>query len=268
MGNGYTITYNSNDKGASGDFTLGVRGGTLNLGNPDKTDTLTITTNNKQNHSSPLISVLGGGTVNMYDGVTLTGNICTSSNAGGVDIQSGTFNMYGGEISNCESLFGYGGGVWVLGRTSTFHMYGGAISGNKATGFHTNGKSYGGGVLVFDGATFIMSGGMITKNHAWNSTENTVNNYGGGVCIYLATATITGGKIEGNCCDSGRGYGGGVCNYFGSLEVKNCSITDNKANFGGGAAVYSVNNSEKYPGQMIFENCAIQNNTAEEAGGA
>ena len=100
LGNGYTITYNSDTVSASNEFTLGVNGGTLNLGKPDGTDTLKITTNTARDHVSALIQIGGDGTVNMYNGVTLTGNICTSSDACGVNIKGGTFNMYGGEISN------------------------------------------------------------------------------------------------------------------------------------------------------------------------
>lgn len=81
LGNGYTITYNSDTVSASNEFTLGVNGGTLNLGKPDGTDTLKITTNTARDHVSALIQIGGDGTVNMYNGVTLTGNICTSSAA-------------------------------------------------------------------------------------------------------------------------------------------------------------------------------------------
>lgn len=259
LGNGHTITYGSDTKSAQAPLTLCAKGGTLNLGASDGNNTLTITANNTLDHADPLIKVLGGGIVNMYKGVTLTGNTCTSSNAGGVDIQAGTFNMYGGTISHCESLFGYGGAVWVNGSTGTsaFNMYGGLITENKATGFYMSGKSYGGGVCVSSGATFTMSGGTIT--------QNTSNSYGGGVCVYAATATITGGSISENACNTG--YGGGICNYYGTVTVSGCSIEKNTAMYGGGVAAYAVNYSTNYPGSMSLEKCTIQDNEAGDGGG-
>lgn len=77
---------------------------------------------------------------------------------GGVCVDGGTFNMYGGTLSgNTVGYFG-GGGVYVgtsLSRVGTFNMYGGTVSGNKAT------DGYGGGVYVDASCTFIMSGGTV-----------------------------------------------------------------------------------------------------------
>ena len=66
----------------------------------------------------------------------------------------GTFNMYGGSITN--NTADNGGGVYMGGENSKFNMYGGEISGNTAT-------VSGGGVSV-SGGTFTMSGGRITGN--------------------------------------------------------------------------------------------------------
>ena len=73
----------------------------------------------------------------MYPGVTLTGNTNTSSMGGGVELQQGTFNMYGGTISQCGTYFGMGGGVTLNGANGacTFNMYGGEITGNTVTPF-------------------------------------------------------------------------------------------------------------------------------------
>lgn len=256
LGNGHTITYNSDTQSAQSELTLGTGGGTLNLGAQDGSDTLTITTNNAQNHADPLISVLQNGTVNMYEGVTLTGNTCTSSNAGGVDIQAGMFNMYGGTISSCESLFGYGGAVWVDGSSAFFNMYDGAITENKATGSYNSNKSYGGGVCVSSGASFTMSGGTITRNAS--------NTYGGGVCVYAATANITGGSIVGNACDGG--YGGGICNFYGTMAIGKAKVEGNIASNGGGICAYGIN-YKSYTGRMDVSNCVIKGNKATNAGG-
>lgn len=256
LGNGHTITYGAGNNSAESNLTLGVKGGTLKLGSEDGSNKLTITTNNSVNHADPLIKILDSGTVDMYDGTTLTGNVCTSSNPGGVDVQDGTFNMHGGEISNNKSLFGYGGGVWAAGNTSAFNMYGGVICKNTATANY-NSKSYGGGVMVSSGAKFNMTDGLISQNEA--------TSYGGGVCVYAAYASITGGTISGNQCKNG--YGGGICNYYGKMEVANCKIEDNSAQNGGGAASYGVNWSANYPGDTTFTNCRIADNEAVNGGG-
>lgn len=271
LGNGHKITYNSETSGAGSKWTIGCKGGVLNLGKADgpaAENKLTITANNDINHADPLIKVLGGGTVNMYDGVVLTGNICTSSDAGGVEIQYGTFNMYGGTISDCQALYSLGGGVRVYssGGQATFNMYGGIIERNKALKGSYSGPYYahGGGVCVMGAnAAYNMSGGTVQDNEA--------SFYGGGICSYAGKVTITGGTVKGNISGAGesdnKGYGGGICNYYGDMTVKNCVIDGNKALNGGGICSYAVNYSSTYPGEMIVENCVIQNNEASEAGG-
>lgn len=130
LGNGHTITYGNAE--VSCGAPLGCLGGTLNLGKADgpaEQNALTITVDNTHDHANALVHVLGGGTVNMYEGVVLTGNINTSSDGGGVEIQSGTFNMYGGTISDCVARYSLGGGVRAYGSggKAIFNMYGGVI---------------------------------------------------------------------------------------------------------------------------------------------
>ena len=109
------------------------------------------------------IIVMDGSTLNLYDsgqggsgGENLTGSISGKTGlsfkdddgteyvyAGGIGV-FGTFNMYGGSITDNtagkDGQIGYGGGVYVFGG-ATFNMYGGTISGNTAT-------THGGGVAV------------------------------------------------------------------------------------------------------------------------
>lgn len=133
------------------------------------------------------------GTFNMYGG-TITDNIKGANNyGGGVYVSRGTFNMYNGKIiNNATSAGGYGGGgVYV--SSGTFNMYDGEISGNTALG-------EGGGILLADKSTFIMTDGSISKNVGGNT------NYGGGICVsYGSTFTMKGGDVTGN--KSGKGGG-------------------------------------------------------------
>lgn len=133
------------------------------------------------------------GTFNMYGG-TITDNIKGANNyGGGVYVSRGTFNMYNGKIiNNATSADSYGGGGVYVDR-GTFNMSGGEISGNTALG-------EGGGILLADKSTFIMTDGSISKNVGGDT------NYGGGICVsYGSTFTMKGGDVTGN--KSGKGGG-------------------------------------------------------------
>lgn len=137
--------------------------------------------------------VVSDGTFNMYGG-TITDNIKGANNyGGGVYVSRGTFNMYNGKIiNNATSADSYGGGGVYVSR-GTFNMYDGEISGNTALG-------EGGGILLADKSTFIMTDGSISKNVGGDT------NYGGGICVsYGSTFTMKGGDVTGN--KSGKGGG-------------------------------------------------------------
>ena len=110
---------------------------------------------------------------------------------------TGTFTMYGGEISQNTAYSssldnGNGGGVYIetLGYSysGTFIMYDGEISRNKA--FNAGGVGVAG--------TFTMSGGKIS--------QNTAGRYGGGVAAD-GTFAMSGGEILENAA---KGFGDGV----------------------------------------------------------
>lgn len=126
-----------------------------------------------------IIRIAESDALNLYD-CKNAGNI---TNKGGSGVKnSGTFNMYGGNISGCGNRNSKGGGVW---NTGTFNMYGGGISNNLSL--------YGSGVYVEKG-TFSIYGGEISGNDAaWG---------GGGVYIREGTFTVGGGAvISGNTCE-------------------------------------------------------------------
>ena len=167
------------------------------------------------------------GTFNMYGGA-ITNNSCGSS-GGGVYVERGTFNMYGGAITN-NSCGLSGGGVYV--ERGTFNMSGGEISGN------TSGE-YGGGIELYKKSDFTMTGGSISQNKAENGY------YGGGIDVsYGSTFTMNGGTITGNTSYTGGGvYVGTAVENYGNntFNMNGGTITDNTATntgFETGGGVY------------------------------
>lgn len=202
LGNGHTLTYAPNADSRGG---LGAEGqGTLALGKEDGTDRLTITAAGSQAVS--LIDSMNGGTVNMHPGVTLTGNQYRGGRfGGGVDIgKNGTFNMYGGTISNCSTtLLEHGGGIGMVEAGAVFNLYDGIIEENHAPG-------NGGGIYI-TGGTFHMYGGTVRNNHAGRT--------GGGIYLSGVPIHIEGGTVSGNMAGS---YGGGF--YVSTEKVTHGSI--------------------------------------------
>ena len=96
-------------------------------------------------NNSALTSVAGvwvGGNVNTaiftMTGGTISGNVAMLD-YGGVCINMGVFNMYGGKITDNQIHGTYGAGVWVMQTTDVFNICGDVeISGNKANGAENN----------------------------------------------------------------------------------------------------------------------------------
>ena len=174
-----------------------------------------------------------------------------SSYGGGLQVDGGTLNMYGGTIASNKAIGDiehnsisviYGIGV-SLRNEAKFNMYGGNISDNAAD----NGAVFGGGVGLYVGAMFNMYGGVI---------ENNTATYGGGVACYASsntagkdlTITIDGGVIRKNRAVLGKcqysvllntvkAWGGGGIGLFlcGKIDFKSGAISSNFSdNYGGG----------------------------------
>ena len=144
----------------------------------------------------------------------------------GVEVNGGTFNLYGGSIT--RNTAANGGGVYVgsYGQAGTFKMYGGKITNNTAT-------QNGGGVYVYEG-TFDMDDGEISGNKT--------NGFGGGVYVSRGNCkfTMSGGEIKDNTARSG----GGVSVFDGGVfTMRGGSITKNKTTgTGGGVSMNSGGN--------------------------
>ncbi|MCQ2419764.1 MAG: S-layer homology domain-containing protein [Clostridia bacterium] len=259
IGNGHTLKLKGNDCSVRAEGSAVV-----NLGDENDADnTLTITAN-PRNDTAGALYLLKGGTVNMYDGVTIRDVKSTNYLGGGATVQGGILNMYGGTITNCgitSGSVGYGGGVAVF-SGGVFHMYDGEIS--KCFLNNTWNKSIylsglGGGVFVSGGGTFIMDGGRITDNFAY---------LGGGGIAYVTLAdelstygygnskslvVINGGEISGN---ESYQFGGGILAsgyysaYYSGLAARNPAVGSAAPNgfyMNGG----TIKNNEAYMGGGI-----------------
>ena len=107
-------------------------------------------------------TVNNSGTFNLYNGQLRD----TKSNADGAAVyNTGTFNMYGGTITNNSSTTARGGGVYNAGACN---LYGGAITNNGAGGgVYNNGTLSVGGTATVTGNSpnvYLASGKVITLN--------------------------------------------------------------------------------------------------------
>lgn len=273
IGNGHTISFmlDKLDK-------LWVSNGTLNLGLSDGSDVLKIKGPGEGGATQDSLVTLDNGTVNMYEGVSLSDSHSGSRQliGCGVRIQTnGTFNMYGGSIkNNASTAYGLGGAVALDCDNGTFNMYDGEITNNSATDW--GGAIYAGGIVAGGGSGIKVNilGGKISNNTApyggaianmdcevtiKNATiENNEGQYGGAVINYSETSTTF--ILEKNDISSNTAtYGGALMNYYGTLTLNKNDITGNNANCGGG--IYN-----NY-GTTDMKNNTIKNNTATDGGG-
>ena len=209
------------------------------------------------------------GSFTMYGG-NITGNK-TSDNTWGSGVfvgnfggNKGSFTMYGGKISGNTAP--QGGGVYVR---DNFTMYGGEISGNEA-------NYSGGGVVVENGGTFTMKNGAISNN----KVASDYNYYGGGgVDVnYGGTFTMEGGTISGNkyTATDGSYVGGGGVHVRGNTNpnksytpfiMKGGTISDNETNFTGGGVYVGEGTTFTMEGGTISNNKAATVGPNRSGGG-
>lgn len=302
-GEGNTLTFTAREQS----ITIG-NGGTVNLGSLtyDKTFTIKGKSNVDYNDCAGALHVWGiNSTCNMYDGVTIKDRKGNNYLGGGVTVQSGTFNMYGGTIDKCGIDGGavcYGGGVAVFGK-GKFVMNGGTISNCYALSdyvhpyirYDNEGKevyyggyrgnviktAMGGGVFVTGESTFVMNNGTITKNE---STRR-----GGGISVSPSTqepvntvkskVVINGGTISSNESNVGGGIyvGGKEFPYSdaitfnavvsGSVEVNNTISAGNKASVRTKKSLLLTGADEPPAEGFNMNGGTVTGNTANVAGG-
>ena len=182
---------------------------------------------------SALFQCLRNSTLNLFGGEISGGGSSevpdNTAYPGAVKLYGGTFNMYGGKITNCttnaqsvidvdsSSASGlYKGQPNVSG---VFNMYGGEISGNKMTPYKGQHNT-----AAID-ATYNnvnIYGGKICNNTAVGN-----DNVAHGIDVIWSDLTISGGEITGN-----SGYGVWMTNKTPATALSGGKITGNtKGNF-------------------------------------
>ncbi len=161
-----------------------------------------------------------GDTIKTVNGGVIYGEVNDSgTNEGtisGIEIISGTLEMYGGNIVGVagKGWYRYGGGVYVSAQC-TFNMYGGSIKGC--------GASRGGG--VYNEGTFTMSGSSCIADCIYSGTT------GSGGVHSAGTFNLNGGSIEGTLSkQSEDGTGLDIYNE-GTLQTTitvSCSVDNRK----------------------------------------
>ena len=224
--NGYNIEYTPVKNNTDADiYAIDVeKGVTVSLCDAYGSGTVNST---KNSWNSCVRACLG--TINLYDGVTLS-----AYNTGVYIDEAGHFNMYGGTVTGKST------GVNVV--NSYFAMHGGEISGSE---------NYG-GVYVFgdNKPQFIMTGGKICNNESSIS-----EGYGGGVTVNPGKNgpgifIMTGGEISNNkalCYGGGVNIGCSGTEYFypGSFTMTGGTISGNTATENGGGVFVATNKSSK-----------------------
>lgn len=182
-------------------------------------------------HKALADNATGYGVFTMAGG-QISNNI--SRECGGAIYTTGKFVMDNGVINNNKTAAtgdildeapvhtGYGGGVYLLGKSATFTMNDGTISENISAS--------GGGIMVYTDSVFTMNGGTISGNFA-TGTGGTGN--GGAVYVNSSTFNFNQGTLQNNWA---RRYGGAInINQTATISLNGeCKILNNSANHGGG----------------------------------
>ena len=159
---------------------------------------------------SALFQCLRNSTLNLFGGeISCGGSSEVPTNTaypGAVKLYGGTFNMYGGKITNCTAnaqsvidVDSSSASGLYYGETSVpgvFNMYGGEISGNKMTPYQGQHNT---AAIDATHSNVNIYGGKICNNTAAGN-----GNVAHGIDVIWSDLTISGGEITGN-----SGYG--VC---------------------------------------------------------
>jgi len=212
----------------TGTITISGDGYLLLIGEGQTVSVKDLTLQGRDNSVS-VIDVWTGSTFRMEGSAKVTGNIARSSDAGGVRVRGGTFNMRdeavisGNSVSN-SSLNGnaYGGGVLLDGGSFTMRDNA-RVDGNTANISLSGNSACGGGVYVNRG-TFTMEGGSISNNTVSGGSYG--NARGGGVYVTAdGFFNMHNGTISGNTANGNEyAWGGGVS---GNFTMYNGTISDN-----------------------------------------
>ena len=238
---GYTILTHPHETALSGSGTQTIADGSYYLSG-DYVGNLTVSGNvdlclngyRLLASNGSAITVTSGATLNLYDcnasgkeygytvdsvsglwtvsadpagaGSVIVGGVITggaASNGGGINIDGGVLNMYGGTIAgNAATASGGGGGVYVGGSGGVFNLYGGAICGNTALVDSSAGPASGGAISMGAASNneINLCGGQIAYNKATaggalSHSQNGTVSVSGSVVIRDNTAVETGNNL-------------------------------------------------------------------------
>lgn len=187
-----------------------------------------------------VISVEGGGTLNLSGGMVTTPHTLVGDN-GHVIFSRGAVNISGGYVTNGNGG-GWGGGLCMA--AGSLNMTGGVIAANKAAA--------GGGIFADRGVTVNLSGGVISGNATYDNgigkcgDDTGSGGYGGGVytkgadVTICGSANITNNRVDAHVADPNEynygllGGGGIACTHGGTLTMTDGSVTANYSREAGG----------------------------------
>lgn len=197
-----------------GDTLFNIKSqGCLSLGNEDTGDdenpTLLLYGKPQITVTDVYCIICNGGSLKLYSGVKIYGNENPSDNyCEEAILNSGTFHMYGGIISDHKGSSGAG----VYNNYGTFIMEGGKIT--NCTGSEA-------GAVYNDCGSFTMKGGVIS---------NSTGSYAGAIFNLYGTFQMEDGEIS-NCTGNDAGA---VSNLWASFTMSGGRMIDNTSDDGAG----------------------------------
>ncbi len=235
--NGHTIKYEPWKDGEAGSYCIKLEeGASVSICDCSKGQTgkiIKTTETDYQDYYSTLFRCLRSSTLNLFGGAISGGGSSKvpdkTAYPGAVKLYGGTFNMYGGKITNCttnaqsvidvdsSNASGFDEGRHNV--PGVFNMYGGEISSNRMTPY-TGQHNTAAIDATYD--TVNIYGGKICNNTAVGK-----DNVAHGIDVIWSDLTISGGEITGN-----SGYGVWMTNKTPATTLSGGKITGNaKGNF-------------------------------------
>ena len=241
--------------------TAPANGGGICVSNGPTTsfDSCTLSGNTVTNTDSKGAGIyIGGGTVTYKDSVTFD---CTATgNGGGIYLNNGTLNIYGGVVHGSATN---GGGIYQL-PNNTINQYGGQVGGTATANgggvYKYNGTYNLGGSTPFEGVTYSGGsiGGAITVPNAAVETD-AATGVETPVSKTFTSSAVNGGGVYQNAGTFNLNAGGSIGGTVATIEQNGSAINTTGAVNGGG--IY------RYAGSLNFNGGVVQNCTATENGG-
>jgi hypothetical protein len=226
---------------ANGAYTSNGGGGIYNSG------TLTVSDSTLSGNSANFAGSVGGGIYNFgtltVSDSTLSGN--SARGYGGGIYNNGTLTVSDSTLSGNSATYGGGISNW----SGTVTLSSSTVSSNSATG---DGTGLGGG--IYNNGTLTVSDSTLSSNSAVSG--------GGGIFNYRGTVTVSDSALTGNVAPFSGGNGGAIANEDeGTLAVSNSTLSGNLASHAGGGIFTAVTHA------VTLTNATLTDNRANRGGG-